>query len=124
MNYNNPHSFLKVRSKAIMQAANGITCQLRISSFIPGHTCSGDDTCVMAHPPSFGKGFGTKVSDLGTIISCYHCHDLLDGRDKRISFIIDNYPTLLQERVTLGILATLQILVEKGVIIIPDGEII
>ena len=124
MNYQNPHNLPKVRSDAIMQAARGIPCQLRISNFIPGHNCADDSTCVMAHPQSFGKGVNTKVSDLGTTITCLHCHDLLDGRDKRINWIIDNYPTAVSERLTLGILATLQILVDMGVIVVPDGELI
>lgn len=124
MNHQNPHNLPKVRSKAIMKAARDEPCQLRISSLIPGHRCSGDDTSVMAHPPSFGKGVGTKVSDLGTIIACYHCHDLLDGRDERIKWLTENYPTALQERITLGILATLQILAETGVIVVPDAEFV
>lgn len=124
MNYNNPHTFLKVRSKAIMRAARDVPCQLRIASFIPGYNCSGDDTSVMAHPPSFGKGLSSKVSDLGTIIACSHCHNLLDMVDERYKYLIDHYPTAVQERITLGILATLQILVDKEVIVIPDAELI
>ena len=124
MDYNNPHSLPKVRSDAIMQAARDVPCQLRISNFIPGHTCSDDNTCIMAHPASFGKGVNTKVSDLGTTITCYNCHELLDGRDKRITYLLDHYPAAVQERITLGILATLQILVDMGVVVIPDGEII
>ena len=124
MNYNNPHNLPKVRSDAIMRAARDVPCQLRISNFIPGHNCSDPSTSVMAHPQSFGKGIGTKVSDLGTMIACYNCHELLDGRDERISHLMGHYPTAVAERLTLGILATLQILVDKGVIVVPDGRII
>ena len=124
MNYDNPHSFIKVRSKAIMRAARDVPCQLRISNFIPGHNCSDNSTSVMAHPPGVGKGISTKVSDLGTIITCYSCHELLDGRDSRQKYLLDHYPAGVQERITLGILATLQILVDMGVIVVPDGEII
>lgn len=124
VDFSNPHNLPKVRSDAIMKAAKGVPCQLRISNFISGHTCSDDSTCVMAHPQSFGKGVNTKVSDLGTIIACYSCHELLDGRDSRQQYLLDHYPAAVQERVTLGILATLQILVEKKVIVVPDGEIV
>lgn len=123
-NHENPHMLPKVRSDAIMRAAEGEVCQLRISSFLPGHRCAGADTSVMAHPPGLGKGLSTKVSDLGTIIACHNCHSLLDGVDERWQILADKYPAAVQQQILIGVLATLAILVEKEIIVVPDGEII
>ena len=53
MTYQNPHMLPKVRSEDLTESANwhkfGIGCTARVSSFIPGHRCSSDETTVFAH---------------------------------------------------------------------------
>ena len=66
---------LKVRSKAIRQAARGKPCTLRL----PG-CMGGTETTVLAHLPMGGKGVGTKGSDIWAVFACASCHDVLDGR--------------------------------------------
>ncbi len=83
MTYQNPHMLPKVRSEDLTESANwhkfGIGCTARVSSFIPGHRCSSDETTVFAHYGSLGKGTGTKTSDINGVVACLHCHDLIDG---------------------------------------------
>ena len=45
----NPYMLPKVRSESLRQACQHMPCTLRISSFIPGFRCSGDDTVVGCH---------------------------------------------------------------------------
>lgn len=125
--YSNPNNLPKVRSKKIMRAPVLIAdmpCSLQISSLIPGHRCSGADTHVMAHLPGIGKGISTKTSDITAVCACAHCHDLLDRRDRRISFIEDNYPLALADRLIRAIQITLAWHIIEGNIVVPDGEII
>lgn len=94
----NPHNIPKIRSDILRRSAIEIPCNLRISSFIPGHTCSSQSTNVMCHLPVFGKGHNTKVSDMFMACGCQHCHDLLDGRDRRIEYIIEKHAAAYNER--------------------------
>ncbi len=66
---------LKVRSKAIRQAARGKPCTLRLAGCM-----GGTETTVLAHLPMGGKGTGTKGSDIWAVFACAHCHDVLDRR--------------------------------------------
>lgn len=102
MTYQNPHMLPKVRSADLTESANwhkfGIGCTARVSSFIPGHRCSSDETTVFAHYGSLGKGTGTKTSDINGVVACLHCHDLIDGRDDRVWWIIEKFPRAFYER--------------------------
>lgn len=121
-----PHMLPKVRSKKIMaEMAQFPSCTLRIASFIPGGKCSGNDTLVGCHLPTIGKGLSTKVTDLAVACGCARCHDILDGRDQNAQeFIVTNYPAAMMERLMNGLVETHSILIERGVIAVPDGEII
>ena len=121
----NPNMFTKVRSKAIMASANGATCSLRIASFIPGLRCAGDDTTVGAHLPVWGKGTSTKVTDLAVAHSCETCHRLLDNPSPRELAYIEMYCAApFMERLLHGLTETHAQLLDAGVIIVPDGELI
>lgn len=121
----NPHLLPKVRSAAIMQAANGQPCSLRIASFIPGRKCAPQSTVVGCHLPTIGKGMSTKVTDLAVVFGCQACHDLLDGRDRAgAQYLMDNYPTAVATRITDALVETQARLLALGIIVVPDGEII
>ena len=117
----NPAMLPKIRSKAYMAYANGQQCATRVSSLYPGHSCS-HGTTIGAHYPVQGKGTGTKVTDIAVGFSCQHCHDIIDGPDKkRRDFIIDKYPAAYADRLLKGLVETWTRLIMAGVIIIPDG---
>lgn len=125
-----PTMLLKVRSEAIMAAPKIIRaesgqpapCCARIASFIPGMTCAGDDTTVMCHLWGHGKGTSTKTSDLGAIIACQTCHDLMDMRDPRMIEAIARNPMLFLKRLTAAQIETLSHLVQHEIIFVPDAE--
>lgn len=77
----NPALLPKVRSKAIMQAASGQPCSLRL----PGICNHNRDTTTTAHLPGIGKSMGSKVSDLHVAFACSACHDAIDrdGYERR-----------------------------------------
>ena len=121
----NPHMLPKLRSEAIMQAAKGRNCTLRISSFIPGHKCSPRTTTVGAHLPVFGKGVSTKVTDLAVVFACQNCHDILDGRNvNAYNFLAEKYPSAIPTRCMNALVETLTILMMDGVLNVMDGKII
>ncbi len=64
----------KIRATAIMQAAQGMPCSLRL----PGICNHNNATTVMAHLPGIGKSMGSKVSDLHTAFACSACHTAID----------------------------------------------
>lgn len=120
-----PHLMPKVRSQAIRNAASGVPCTIRISSMIPGHQCSDPSTCVMDHLPVDGKGKSTKVTDLAVGIGCSNCHAILDGVDiKKRDYLYEKYPAALADRLLRSIVMTHTILIEEGVIQIPDAKLI
>jgi len=57
--------------------AAGKPCTLRFPGCDPG---PGNETVVLAHLPSNGKGMGIKSPDWWSVHACHNCHDLLDGR--------------------------------------------
>jgi hypothetical protein len=121
----NPALLPKVRSEAIMQAANGQPCSLRIASFIPGRKCAPAATVVGCHLPTIGKGMGTKVTDLAVAFGCQACHDLLDGRDRAgAEYLIQNFPTAVATRLTDALVETHARLVGMGIITVEGGEVI
>ena len=125
MNYN-PHMLVKVRSKLIMQEmASFPRCSLQLASFIPGRTCSGNNTLVGCHLPTLGKGFNTKVTDMSVACGCGVCHDILDGRDpKARDYIMEKYPAAINERMLLGLVETHSVLVDRGIITVEGAELI
>jgi len=112
----------KVRSKAVLGAVRGMPCTLRIATFVPGHRCADPATVVPCHVGNLGKGMSTKVSDLSVAAGCMACHDLLDGRDSRRAWLIENYPAAVQHRALMGVLETQAMLLMRGALIIPDAE--
>lgn len=119
-----PHLLPKVRSKKLMAAMAGLPCTLRIASFIPGHTCSHQSTVVGCHLPVIGKGTSTKVTDLAVAAGCFNCHALNEGVDKRINEIMDRYPAGLTMRYLNALIETHALLIQHGIIVVPDGEIV
>lgn len=113
----------KVRSKAIMAAAEGYPCTLRVAGFV-GLPCASVETTVTCHMPVLGKGVATKVSDMAGAFGCSTCHDIIDGRHPASAMIAEKYPAALMERMLKGLCETHAHLIAAGVIVIPDGEII
>lgn len=117
----NPSMLPKVRSEALMQSIQHMPCCLRVSSFYPGHKCAGRDTVVGCHLPTIGKGMSSKVSDLFVAAGCFHCHDIIDGRDrKRADFIQQNYPTAYALRLLHGLAETQSRWISMGLLSTPD----
>ena len=122
----NPYMLPKVRSESLRQACQHMPCTLRISSFIPGFRCSGDDTVVGCHiDKAIGKGTGTKVSDLFMAAACLHCHDLIDRRNiPGWAYIVEKYPAAVMERLLKGVAETQSRWVQMGLITGEDWEIV
>lgn len=121
----NPQLLPKVRSEAIMQAMQHLPCTLRITSFIPGRRCAGQDTVVGCHLPTIGKGLGTKVTDLAVVAGCASCHALLDGVDRAgRDYLTENYPTAVATRMTDALVETHARLIELGYVWGADWEIV
>lgn len=119
-----PHMLPKVRSEAIMRAMQHYPCNFRIASFIPGHQCAPQSTVVGVHLPVIGKGMSSKVTDMAVAAGCLHCHDLVDGRDGRIEYIIERYPAALHMRYLNALVETHAMLMRDLIIEIPDGELV
>jgi len=114
----------KVRSEKITQAAEDMPCAARISSFIPGHSCAAQDTVVWAHLGNLGKGTSTKVSHINGCAACVRCHDLIDGRDKRIWYILEKYPLAAMQRILSAQHESLARLIEAEIVTVQGGKII
>jgi hypothetical protein len=120
----NPDLLPKVRSEALMDACRHMPCTLRVASFV-GQRCAPQDTVVGCHLATIGKGVSTKVSDLYVAAGCFHCHRIIDGRDKRIlETIIHNYPAAFADRLMRANHETIARWVGMGLITGPDWEII
>lgn len=119
-----PHLLPKLRSEMIMAAMRFYPCTLRIASFVPGHTCAPQSTVVGAHLPVMGKGIGTKVTDLAVVACCAHCHDLLDGRDRRVHDIAAKYPAAYHMRLLQALVETHAMLARDLVLEVSDGEMV
>lgn len=120
-----PHMLPILRSDEIRRCAKGMPCTLRISSFYPGFRCADESTVVGCHVKALGSGMSTKDTDLGLAFGCVHCHDILDGRDPtKTSYIEENHPLDAVWRIHQAVMETQAILLDLGVIVVPDGEII
>lgn len=66
-----------VRSRKLLDSSRDQICTLNF------HGCNYDTQTTVAAHAGFdycGKGAGIKASDLYSVDSCSHCHDILDGR--------------------------------------------
>jgi hypothetical protein len=118
----NPMLLPKVRSEAIMAAADGQPCSLRIASFV-GLSCAG--SVVGCHLPVIGKGISTKVTDLAVAFGCHICHEILDGRAQNLQEqIIDKYPAAYANRLLNALVETQARLVGMGIITVEGAEVI
>lgn len=67
-----------MKSNKLRQSAEGQDCTLRLFG------CKNDVTTVcLAHAPGTGmKGMRQKCPDIFSMYACYHCHAVIDGREK------------------------------------------
>jgi hypothetical protein len=120
-----PHMRSKVRSKKIRNAARDSPCTLRISSLVPGYACSAPDTNVLCHMNGTTKGMSSKVSDIDAGFACSNCHAILDNVDKeRGEYLHRKFAALVENRMRQSVSETLAILLDEGIIVIPDGALI
>lgn len=120
-----PHMRSKVRSDRITQLAKGAPCTIRISSMVPGHRCASDETSVFCHFGGVTKGMGSKVSDLDGGFGCINCHDIVDGRDRsKMDYLLARYPAAIEARLRQSVSETLAMLVDAGVVVVQDAEIV
>lgn len=121
----NPHMLPKVRSDAIMAAAEGAPCTLRIATFIPGRRCSGNETTVACHLPIWGKGTSTKVTDMAVAFGCSECHAIIDGVDREaLRFLEEKHGEAILQRMLNALTETHALLISADVIQIPDAVIL
>lgn len=115
----------KVRSDLIMASASGQPCALRISSFVPGRSCSGENSTVGAHLPVFGKGTSTKVTDMAVVYSCFSCHAILDGQDSSAhKYVMEKYPAAVADRMLQALVETHARMIEDGIIVVPKAVLV
>ena len=119
----NPHALPKVRSRKLLDACADMPCTLRMASFIPGQTCAPQNTVVGCHVGNLGRGVATKVSDLHVAAGCMACHSLIDRRDNRVTWIMEQYPAAFMERLMLGVFETQSRWVALGLITIDGGTL-
>lgn len=117
----NPHMLPKMRSQPLLDAIRGMPCALRVASFIPGHQCAHISTVVPCHVAIDGRGVATKGSDLFVAAGCIHCHDLIDRRDSRWTYLMDHYPAAVMSRVLAGMQETQARLVAAGIITVKGA---
>jgi|GEM_PF-6339850 len=122
----NPMLLPKIRSGALLGAVRDMPCALRIASFIPGGMCAHQSTVVPCHiDMTIGKGMSSKVSDLFVAAGCIHCHDIMDGRDRKgRDYITANYPTAMVERILKGMAETQARWVGMGLLEAKGMEVI
>ncbi|MFV1626822.1 MULTISPECIES: nuclease domain-containing protein [unclassified Phaeobacter] len=120
-----PHLLPKIRSEGIMDAAEGAPCTLRIASFVPGRRCAGHETTVGCHLPIWGKGKSTKVTDMGVAFGCSACHAIIDGVDQEaLRYLEKKFGAAMMTRMLHGLTETHALLIDHGVIVIPDAVIV
>jgi len=92
-----------------MKLARGQSCKVRL----PNCSGGGEDT-VAAHyrSVSLGAGIATKPADFLTAHACFHCHNVIDGRE----FLHDHSRDKVRLAHAEGVLRTLLWLHQNGVI--------
>ena len=118
----NPILLDKIRSQPLLDAIEGMPCTLRISSFIPGHSCSAVSTVVPVHIRTPGTGISTKPSELAAVAGCFNCHNLLDARDEKWRYLMENYPAAVLWRLVQALLETHARLQMAGIIEVKGAE--
>ncbi|WP_220747288.1 nuclease domain-containing protein [Jannaschia pagri] len=106
-----------------MQSFRGMPCSLRIASFA-GLPCAPQSTVVGAHLPVFGRGIGTKVSDLFVVAACQRCHDMLDERDLIGAEIRKSYPGAYADRLLKALCETQSRWIADGLVVVPKAKVI
>jgi hypothetical protein len=112
----NPALLPKVRSSAIMKAARGMPCSLRL----PGICNHNNQTTVAAHLPGIGKSMGSKVSDLHTAFACSACHAAIDTHSWEKRGLT---AAIVLDAMLRGLAETQSRLVADGIIQVPSGEV-
>lgn len=123
MNYR-PTLLPKIRAVALTAGVRGLPCCARVSTLLAGHRCAAQATVVGAHVGSLGKGVATKVSDHALVAACFHCHEIIDGRDKRLWTILENEPGAYWQRLLHGLIETQAHMIAAGVIQIEGAELL
>lgn len=101
----------KARSGRLLDSARGQSCTLRLPM-----VCSHDpETVVACHLPGYGKGVGTKVSDLHVAYGCARCHDVIDGRAKPPAGLTD---AMILDAMLRGLSETQARMVDAGLLIV------
>jgi hypothetical protein len=126
LHIHNPALLPKVRSRALLDAVEGMPCGLRVASIIPGRRCSDPTTVVPCHMDgTIGKGMGTKVSDLSVSAGCHACHNIISGVDRAAAdYLSKNYPAAVLERMLKGMCETQSRWVGMGLIEVKGGEVV
>lgn len=113
----NPALLPKVRSKALMDFANGQPCSLRL----PGICCHDPETSVHGHLPGIGKSNRSKVSDIHGAIVCWRCHQVIDTFSHRNFGLTD---AMVLDAMLRGHAETQARWIGAGLLVVPGGEII
>lgn len=107
----------KVRSDAIMKAAAGMPCSLRLPG-ICNHT---NATVVFCHLPGLGKSHASKVSDIHGAFGCSACHTAIDTHSYQKRGLTD---AIVLDAMLRGLCETQARLIGLGIIKVKGGRII
>lgn len=100
----------------LTELARGRACEIRVPTLcLPSR-----ETVVLCHARVMGiSGMGLKVPDWLGAFGCERCHDLVDGRSGDWTI----YPGWRRDLLLLeGVARTLVILINEGVIYVPEVE--
>lgn len=97
-----------IRSRKILNHAKGQPCQLAL----PGICGHDPETTVFAHlnGAAYGKGAGVKAHDIAGFFSCHKCH---------MAYDLHEY-TITGEELLRAVIGTWLILIEDGIIHVPQ----
>ncbi len=96
----------RIRSKKILESARGEQCTVQLNGI-----CNHDpETVVFAHLG--GAGMGLKQHDYNGCYCCASCHDEVDRRTRLLD------AEYVDHQFRIGMQRTLDILVEKGLVVI------
>jgi hypothetical protein len=117
----NPHMLPKVQSEQLCNSIRSLEmpCTLRIANFV-GLVCDGH-AVEGHHLPVFGKGMGTKVSDIYQGAACRVCHDVAHsktGAELRVK-----YPNAYTERLWFAMAETQGLWLQGGLIGINTNDV-
>lgn len=99
-------------------------CSARIGTFLM-QPCSPQETNVMHHLDGVGgRGVGTKVTDLATIIVCHNCHRLLEEPSPGEADALHRFGAAMTQQLLRALVETQAQLVGAGIIKVKGGEIV